>query len=472
MKVSRIKISNILGITDLEFDAGKFVEISGQNGQGKSSVLEAIKSIIKGGHDVTLLRNGAKRGEIAILLDDGTEIVKKVRGETSTTEVRKDGKAAQRPVEIIRALTDALSVNPVEFLSAPKKDRMNILLEAMPIALDPARLRQISGVPVKAEEGVHALHIIDAARKQVYDDRTGTNRAVKEKEATINQVRSAMPDAPEGDGGDEDELTRQAEAVRTAERTELARISTKIEGVRAEHQKKLDRILDLRNEATGKIVAERDAKIATLQKQIDEERAVAQTMIDATKAQAHNTTDAETDAFDEIKGKAATQRERTIQKAAADLEPVNAALASLRTNRSAIAKREQAQETVKRMETELETLIADAGKQSAALEAIDAYKAELLATTPIKGLEMRDGEVYFEGVAFDRVNTAQKVKLAVEVAKLRSGKLGLCCVDGIECLDSDAFAQFRTQAVASGLQLFVSRVSDQPGLHVSSGLEG
>ncbi|CAH1654942.1 Exonuclease SbcC [Hyphomicrobiales bacterium] len=60
MKIHHIRISNILGVDQLEFEAGQFNEISGQNGTGKTSVLEAIKSVTQTGHDATLLRKGAE----------------------------------------------------------------------------------------------------------------------------------------------------------------------------------------------------------------------------------------------------------------------------------------------------------------------------------------------------------------------------------------------------------------------------
>ncbi|MNE63998.1 hypothetical protein D3C80_1593820 [compost metagenome] len=80
---------------------------------------------------------------------------------------------------------------------------------------------------------------------------------------------------------------------------------------------------------------------------------------------------------------------------------------------------------------------------------------------PIPGLEVRDGEVFRNGITFDRLNTAQQVDIAVEIAKLRAGELGVICVDGIEALNSQAFDEFRERALQSGLQLFVSRVSDE-----------
>lgn len=420
MRISQVKINSILGIDELEFEAGQFNEISGPNGQGKTSVLEAIKAAVQGGHDATLLRNGAERGEIVLVLDDGTEIQKRVTERASPLSVVQDGKKAQRPTDVLKSITDMLSVNPIDFLRAPKKDRVRVLLETMPLEVDAARLSEISGIKVADSADVHALAVIEAVRKQVYDDRTGTNRAVKEKDATINQLRLAMPDAPAGVTGSEDELLAQIEAARGVKDGELERVQTKLAGIKTENQQKIDKI-----------------------------RAKAQAEIDAIMA-------AERD----IEGKASAQRERTIAKFTETVTPLNQAIAAIRANRGAAAKREQALETVKQMESELEELQHDAERQTKSIEAIDAYKVELLASLPIPGVEVIDGELFKDGVPFDRLNTASQVEIAVEIAKLRAGDLKVCCVDGIELLDSAAFEAFRERAIASGLQLFVSRVSD------------
>ena len=421
MKINHIRINSILGIDELEFSAGQFTEIVGQNGQGKTSVLEAIKAALQGGHDASLLRKGAEKGEIVLVLDDGTEISKRITERSSPLSVIQDGKKASRPTDVLKTITDMLSVNPIDFLRAPKKDRVRVLLESMPIEADTQKLTEISGVPVTAQPGVHGLAVVDAVRKQVFDDRTGTNRAVKEKEATINQLRLAMPDAPAGVEGNEDELMAQMEEARVAKDADLARIRGKLDGIKANNQS-----------------------------QIADIRAKAQAEIDAILA-------AERD----IEGKAAQQRERTIAKHTETVAPIQQSLAAIRANRGAAAKREQAQETIKQMEEELQDLREDAENQTKALSDIDAYKIELLASLPIPGVEIVDAELMRDGVLFDRLNTAQQVQIAVEVAKLRAGDLGVVCIDGVELLDSAAFDEFKTQAIASGLQMFVSRVSDE-----------
>lgn len=431
MKISHIKISSILGIDSLEFSPEGFTQISGPNGTGKTSVLEAIKSVLQSGHDATLLRKGAEKGEVVLVLDDGMELSKSVSATASTTSVRRDGKKLTRPSEAIKALTDSLSVNPVDFLLAPKKDRVKALLEAMPLEADTAHLAEIAGFQVKAQPGLHALHVIGMVYQQVYDERTGTNRAVREKDATIKQLEAAVPPAPEGVEGSEDELQGAINAAADNRDATLGKITKKLDGLRADTQAKVDAI-----------------------------RAKAQADIDAIKAQAITDSDDVKAALSEQEAKAEAARAAAKTKYTDTTNPLSQQLAIIRNDREASGRRQQTLDTIATMRTELETLTADAAAQTQALAAIEVYKAELLNGLPIPGLEVVDGEIFRDGVSFDRLNTAQQVDVAVEIAKLRAADLGVVCVDGLELLDSASLEAFKSAALASGLQLFITRVSD------------
>jgi DNA repair exonuclease SbcCD ATPase subunit len=431
MHIEHIKISNILGVQDLEFSPSGFTEISGRNGSGKTSVLEAIKATIKGGHDATLLRKGADKGEVVFVLDDGTSIKRRVGPSTSTTDVTRDGKKVPRPQEAIQALTDMLSVNPVDFLRAAKKDRVRVLLEAMPIELDAAKLTAIAGLEVSAQHGLHALHVIETVAKQVYDLRTGSNRAIKEKEATINQLRQAIPAAPAGLDGDENALSAKLTEIDAAKQAEMDRIATKLVGIRNDAQAQIDAI-----------------------------RAKAQADIDAIKAKGQEDADAVKATLSATELAAATQRERSTQRFADERAPVAQQLAMIRENRDLHARRAQTLDTIDILSTELTELQEESAGHTAALEGIAQYKSDLLANLPIPGVEVKDGEIFRDGVPLDRLNTAQQVDVAVEVAKLRAGGLGVICVDGIELLDTGAYEAFRDRALESGLQMFVSKVTD------------
>lgn len=431
MKINHISISNILGIKELEFSPEGFTQISGPNGAGKTSVLEAIKSVLQSGHDATLLRKGAEKGEVVLVLDDGMELSKSVSAATSTTSVRRDGKKLTRPAEAIKALTDSLSVNPIDFLLAPKKDRVRALLEAMPLEADTKHLGELAGFPVKVQPGLHALHVITMVHTQVYDERTGTNRAVREKDATIKQLEAAVPPAPQGVEGSEAELEAAIEAARQARDATLTKIHTKWASL---------------VEANANSI---NARQAEAQRQIDDIRAKLQAAIDADNA-----------ALAENKTKADAAREKAINACLETAAPLNEQLAIIRNDREASGRRQQTLDTIATMRTELETLNAQALQQTQALEAIEDYKSKLLDSLPIPGLEVRDGEIYRNDVPFDRLNTAQQVDVAVEIAKLRAADLGVICVDRIECLDSASLEEFKRAALESGLQLFITRVSD------------
>ena len=434
MQISRVRIENILGIEQLEFTAGKFNVLSGKNGQGKTSVLEAIKAALKGGNDATLLRKGAESGEVVLVLEDGYEIRKRVTAKTSTTTVVRDGKSQPRPAEVVARMADMMSVNPVDFLLAPKKERVRVLLESMPLALDVERLKGMAGRDVSVPDGMHPLVIIESVRKAVFDQRTDLNRSEKEKASTISQLREAMPDAPAVQvAGSEDELVAQKDVIEEHARSELERIDAKMSRIKSTNAEKIDAIR------------------TKLQADIDALKAAASAEVDAIKADEER-----------ISGLAEKQRGITLQERTDKLAPINESLAVLRANRGALAKREQAEALIASIRAEREALERAAQEKTKAIEAIDAYKLELLSCLPVPGLEVVDGELFRDGVPFDRLNTAQRVEIAVEIAKLRSGELKVCCVDGIELLDAETFAAFQRGAVESGLQMFVSKVEEKP----------
>jgi hypothetical protein len=417
MRISLLRISNILGITDLEVTPGRFNEITGSNGVNKTSVLAAIKSVVEGGHDATLLRNGAERGEVVLVLDDGVELRKTVTAKTSRVEVKKGDTLMKRPQETIAALADLFSVNPIAFLSAPKADRARVMLESMPIELDRDRLAGIVGAELPAwTPGVHALAALDLIRRGIYDERTACNGALKEKRSTIEQLKQAMPDAP----GDSDLNEAELE-------TELARL----EQVCADDLEALDA-------KVAEWMAARDARVAEHQAALAE--LVAQTGLAKERRAAR---------IAEI---------RQVRLTAA--QPLAVQLGMVKANRNAAAKREQTTETLQTLGEQIKVCEAESTQRTQALEAIDAYKQELLANLPIANVEVINGEIYRGGVPFDRLNTAQRISIAVDLARLRAGKLGVVCIDGAEALDPKTMEAFKAATEKSDLQFFVTRVTD------------
>ena len=445
MKVLKISIKNILGLDALEIEPGSVTKISGQNGSGKTSCLDAIRAALGSGHDATLLKQGATEGEVVLLLDDGTQIHKRITEDKSDTQVihPEFGKIS-KPATYLKRLADALSLNPVQFLTAPAKDRVNLLLQAIPMTITADKL---GFVPQIALTGIdldkHALEVIGSIGKAIYDLRTGVNRSQKDKEATARQMAWTLPaDAPEGEWGDV--LTATNEEYRQLQLLTRATV----DAIKREANESIDAAKNKCDEHSKAVIKERDEAIEKL-------RADAEIEI----GRAYNE-------YQDVREKAEAHAQEMKAAAESDYRPKEAELKEKIGQAKAMveqhAKAESTREFIGTLTSEASTLEAESTKLTTALSRLEVLKASLLEKLPIEGLEVKDGDIFVGGLPFDRVNESKRIQLAIEIAKLRAGSLGLVIVDGLERLDSKSMAAFEKEAKKSKLQFVVADVTDGP----------
>jgi len=417
MRLCRVTIDNILGLEHLELVPGAVTVISGANGVGKTSVLEAIKAGLGGGRDATLLRKGAKEGQVVLVLDDGTEITKRV-GATATTIVKHPTFGAiAKPQTYLDKLADALSVNPIAFLAAPPAKRAEWLLEVLPSKVTDEDLKG-AGVVTLPPASENGLQRIDTARKAAYDERTGVNRTTKEKKATIAQLEASLP--PDS-GAD----PRQEAATAEQEISLLSKgLNTNVDSARLE-EFELTKIVNTETDAAiRKLEIERTEKLAA------------------------------------IRAHSSARRDKAAAKIQPQIDAATARVSAARTRAERYVSDQRSRTFVSEHREAVAALEENATHLTATLEKLDALKAAALANLPIKGVEVRDGEVYVDDIPFDRVNRARQIRTALNVARLRAGQLGLVLVDGLESLDPQTFAEFEKAAEKSGLQFVVNKVSE------------
>lgn len=420
MKVTRIHAQNILGLEEIEIHPGAITRVQGGNGVGKTSVVEAIISTFKGGHDATLLRKGATTGETCIVLDDGMEITRTVTPDKSPVVVKHPtfGTIA-KPQGFLDKLVDSLSVNPLAFLAASPSKRAEALLEVLPSTVTDADL-QAAGVAEIPPPSANGLQRIDIAKKTAYDERTGVNRTAKEKKATIAQIEASLP--PDS-GAD----PRAEEKAAANEALALGRqMSDAVDAIRKEEADRRKAVQDETNAAIRKLEEERTLKLTVIGQQ-------------ATKR------------ADEAMASYNPRIEMASQRATVARTNAERFVADQRS-RAFIAEHREA---VVALEENSATL-------TATLEKLDALRTAALAKLPIKGLEIRDGHVFVDDIPFDRVNRARQIRVALNIARLRAGQLGLVCIDGAEALDPDTLAQFEIAAEKSGLQFVISKTTSGP----------
>ena len=79
MKITKLKIRNLFGIESFDSD-GKDIELTGQKGAGKTSVIDAIKYALTNKSDREyIITQGAREGEVLIETDNGLRVNRKVR---------------------------------------------------------------------------------------------------------------------------------------------------------------------------------------------------------------------------------------------------------------------------------------------------------------------------------------------------------------------------------------------------------
>jgi hypothetical protein len=443
VRVTAIRIQNVLGLRECEIRPGSVTVIEGSNGVGKTSVLEAVRAGLGGGHDATLLRNGAEYGEIVLELSNGNEIIKEITADKTTVKLmHPEFGEIKKARTAIDQLCDAFALNPVDFLLAKKEARLQLLLAAIPLKVNE---RDLAGIlpllSISPNMDGHALPVLAAIQKDLYDSRTGVNRIVKEKQTTAKELKKALP--AEASSDSPQERLRDAKAEQA---TFLADIDFKARKINEDTDKEKQRLRELAAKDVELLKAERDEKIEMIRREY-------QRNIDATQDDCMRT-------LDRLDGSrstshemlAADTRSRTTElaKAVADAE------AAVDTYRRAQAAREHLQD--------LQTKAAEYERKSAelseALNDLDGIRESLLEELPIKGLSIDNGEIVVDGIPFDRLNESRRVRLAVEVAMLRAKDLKLLCIDGAERLDSASLAALEQHAQASGIQLIMARVTD------------
>lgn len=412
MKVQKVSIQNILGLETFEFEPGRVTIVSGRNGAGKSSVLESLKFALTGGSDATIKRKGADKGEVVIVLDDAT--ITRQTDKAATVDVNGVG-PIRRVAEFLKSRIDSLSFNPVQFLLAPKDKRTEWFLEMVPVEVGDDELRA-AGVETLPPPARNGLDRIAAAYKMAYDARTGANRALKEKRAAVAQLAEGLADVAPVD-------VKTLRAAAEALRADLA------EDISATKDRAAGLLAKVREDAQARI----DAIKATL---ADEERLIQEELIRE------------------------QERLRTIAQPA--IEQAAAALAVAEEQAKRAAQTEKTRELVARMTTEAATLETESGRYSATLDNLDALKSRALDRLPIKGVEIREGEIFVNSIPFDRVNTAARVQFVLNVAMLRKGTLPLVLLDGLECLDPETFESFVQAAGTLDAQFICTRVTEGP----------
>jgi len=439
VKATRLIVKNILGLESVEIKLDpKFTKIRGRNQTGKTSVIEALKSVLGGGvHDGTLLRTGADEGQIVLELGNGVDLMKKIKSDSSDFDaVHPETGKMSRAVTYLNNLRDKFSTNPIEFLTADSKKRIDLLLKTIPMKVTP---KNLGFVPFEFVEQAnfdnHAIQIIESIRSSMFDRRKDINSSVRDKNGTIETLsRAKPPESPEGVSWTE-----------TKEAYEM-----KIKGLNAETKQKIEKLESDYNTLKDSIDQKFETAAAVLQKKYEEDLQALRNTREAERDNASsvlmNDKNEITEVYKERFGK--LKEKLTTAEVQAEAE----------------IRFDETQKSIEKITGERDKLEEKSAELTEALGELQKLKNKLLKDIPVEGLEIKNDEILVNGIPFDRVNEAERVKLSVRLMSLRAGKLRIVVYDGLEALDESTQELLLKEADEQDLQVVGSFVTEDDHL--------
>ncbi len=456
MRISRIAVHNCKGFSDLSTTVGDVVLVSGQNGSGKSSLLDIISAAFVTDGSRSLLKTGTEEGHILVVLEDEGETIEVRRtlkpGEVSKPSI-KSSKIGPIPAyaKFIKELIDTATMDPLrKVMTASPAEQAKILLETLPLELDQKEVEsacegvELDGlVPVLVNaRRLQPLDAIKAVESFVYEQRKGINRDSKKDRACASQLRANM--GPSAEGGWKEKADSLSEQLRDLSIQENQR-SLESQTLYAQAR---ERIQDERQDEFSEIDHEINAKIAALEQERNRRK-------QSCLGDVHESLDA-----------AEKAHEQVISAVNAEIRPERERLtAEHAVAQQHASQQERATQTLQiaaAADKDAEVAEAKAKALTDSLEALDGIRLKLLEKLPIRGLKIEAGQAYLNEVPLQEVNTAERAKFWIRVAVMRAMKkdLAVVLVDDADHFDSANFKILTEACKKSGLQFFISKVED------------
>ena len=415
MNITTLSIENVKRLSAIRITAdGKPIVLTGNNGAGKSSVLDGILLALSGAGLEDPIKHGATRAVIKLKIEGKEEALNIERiirpGSRELKVTYADGKPISSPQRFLDSLVGSIAFDPLEFVRLKPKAQAD-------------SLRSLLGIDTAA---------IDGKKAYFYAERTVVNRQIENLKGQIDGIPEHAADVPDEEVSASDLIKQRDEiADQIGKREALAKQLTSLT------QQQSDLFARI---AKGKALLaslEADLEAVTYGVQQENKQLVAQ--------QNHCDT-------------------------LPPIDSITRKIASVDLTNQAVRE--------KRRRKEVEKALADSHTKSEELtqkqKDADAEKARLLseADLPVPGMEISEDGVTVDGVRFDQLSTAQQITTSAKIAMRSNPKLKIILIrEGalINRANTEALCEL---AKERGYQLWMEKFSEdvsEKGIHISDG---
>lgn len=473
LKITKLKIRNLFGIKEYEA-GGESVELSGTNGVGKSSVIDAIKYALTNKSDRKyIVRNGETEGEVLIETDSGLRINRKARtNQADYKSVKNNGVEVGSPETFLKDIFTELQLNPVEFMSMTEKQQNAIILDMIEYDWDMNKIREWFGeIPawVSYDQNILCvLNDIQSENGEYFKARQDINREIRNKKAFVEEIAATIP---------------AGYSLEKWENASAGEIYQKIERIRKENEEiqKAKSLLDERDSKVRKFEADREINKAALttefgnrKAQIDKDIVQLQEQIKALDTERAGLDERLADKLAIIE----QEYKANVAKYDAEVESYKdyrdkevEDVSELVSQAEEIEKMKSHINEYRRMQ-DLQKNIEDLSGQSQTLtnriEKARTLPGEILADCkiPIAGLTVKDGTPLINGLPISNLSDGEKLDLCIDVAIQNPKGLQIILIDGVERLSTEWKNRLYAKCKEKGLQFIATRTTDDEDMSV------
>jgi len=414
MNILHLSVTNLKKVSAIQIDpsTGKPVILTGDNANGKSSVLDAIFLALKNDGLDDPIRHGRMSGSVKLTLgvDKAEYLLERrvTKKGTYLTLTDADGKPVQKAQTFLNGLLGNYAFDPLEFTKLKPKEQVEAL-------------RTAAGLDFTD---------IDAERAVAYNERTAITREGKELAAQLAGIPEPAKDVPESEVS-ASSLIETLEGLKDKARSKST-FREQLENMKEQVRLKRERINALQIDLTAAENSEQE-----LINRMEERGAAFDAVIEPTQEEL-----------------------QTAAAAVNQIDATNAAVRSARQHRETSAK--------------LKDLRIKAAKCNRIIEVVDEKKAEAIKNTtlPLDGLEMTDDGIMVNGTFFKQLSTAEQIRVSTLVAMSQNPALKIIIIREGALMNKENLRLMVDLATERGYQLWIEKFQEEAsdiGFHIVDG---
>jgi len=450
LRIVEFRAQNVMALKAIQiFPEDKDVVIlTGENRQGKSTIIRAIWAALGGKEFIPdeAIRRGEKEG--SVYLDLGDFIVTlKITSKREYLKVKtKNGMEASSPQKFLNSRLADLAHNPLEFMRLKPADQVKSLQCMLNLKLDRTELEGLAGTWTRKTQGDDPMLVLDSVTKGLYEERAIVNAEVKRLQGVVESIKIPHDLAdiqPVSIANLLEELGKleAKQKENDATRSLANSLASRLEDIRGSLDRK-DREIEEMEARLIKLKQERAGLIETLDRVQEDYLRQAEKVDDLTDPD-----------FTDIK--------RQIAEADSHNKSANE-IAHLK-------------DTLQKSESDLEIKRKESRSITDTMEAIKAYKLRLIqqAELPLTGLGFENGEVTFNNLPLSQTSTREQIEISCAICLAQHPRIGIITIDvGWSELDKSGKNVLREFARRTGAQIWVTLVREEPGqegFHIVAG---